>query len=177
MDDKTQSEVAGFTAKTNDRSACHSSWKEWRVYHSSHREQTERMHSRGFKILSWETAVRLKHPLGHTRARTICLCNLLSLAVRWQLCPSIRPRWHYGMLLSTQAKQLIRLVSCWPPPPSLACMDLSGYRRTLHQLGGVSRLFWQPKGQIASFPNCIESRFHQWLSCQCVNGQIMTNLS
>lgn len=133
--------------------------------------------SRGFKILSWETAVQLKHPLGHTRARTICLCNLLSLAVRWQLCPSIRPLWHYGMLLSTQAKRLIRLVSCWPPPPSLACMDLSGYRRTLHQLGGVSRLFWQPKGQIASFPNCIESRFHQWLSCQCVNGQIMTNLS
>lgn len=28
VDDKKQSEVAGFTAKTNDRPACHSSWKE-----------------------------------------------------------------------------------------------------------------------------------------------------
>lgn len=106
----------------------------------------------GFKILSRETVFRLKHPHGHTHAHAICLRNLLFTG-----CPPATDHLsdHYGMMACCcQHKPGDWLGLCLASLLLPARIDLSGHRLTLHQLGGVSRLYWRPKEQIASSPNC-----------------------
>lgn len=77
VNDKTQTDIGGFTAKNNDRPVCHFSWKEWRVYHGSYREQAEGMHLMGFENSEQrDTLSAKKHPHRHTPS---AFSNFLSL--------------------------------------------------------------------------------------------------
>lgn len=103
----------------------------------------------GFKILSRETVFRLKHPHGPTRH--LPFCNSVSG------CPLAAPLiyqstmawWHAVVNSSPAIDYACALLASSPH----ARIDLSGHRLTLHQLGGVSRLCWRPKEQIAFSPN------------------------